>query len=163
MRCWWRIFSASSSVVPTGTVIRFARVIRSSTRKSVRLSKRRSRLVRIPTSLPFSVTGTPVGILTNRDLRFERRTDLRVEERMTRANLITVPVGTTLDEAEKILHQHRIEKLPVVDENYMLKGLITVKDIQKRIEYPRAAKDAQGRLRVGAAVGVTGDYLERAQ
>ncbi|HET7100293.1 MAG TPA: IMP dehydrogenase, partial [Terriglobia bacterium] len=104
-----------------------------------------------------------VGILTNRDLRFETRTDLKVEERMTREKLITVPVGTTLEEAERILHQHRIEKLPVVDENYVLKGLITVKDIQKKIQYPHAAKDSRGRLRVGAAVGVTGDYLERAQ
>jgi IMP dehydrogenase len=82
---------------------------------------------------------------------------------MTREKLITVPVGTTLEEAERILHQHRIEKLPVVDENYVLKGLITVKDIQKKIQYPHAAKDSRGRLRVGAAVGVTGDYLERAQ
>jgi IMP dehydrogenase len=113
--------------------------------------------------VPVTEDGKLVGILTNRDLRFETRTDLKVEERMTRENLVTVPVGTTLEEAERILHQHRIEKLPVVDENYMLKGLITVKDIQKKIEYPRAAKDSHGRLRVGAAVGVTGDYLERAQ
>ena len=113
--------------------------------------------------VPITVGEQLVGILTNRDLRFETRTDLKVEERMTRENLITVPVGTTLEEAERILHQHRIEKLPVVDENYVLKGLITVKDIQKKIEYPRAAKDSHGRLRVGAAVGVTGDYLERAQ
>jgi IMP dehydrogenase len=113
--------------------------------------------------VPVTEDGKLVGILTNRDLRFETRTDLKVDERMTRENLVTVPVGTTLEEAERILHQHRIEKLPVVDENYMLKGLITVKDIQKKIEYPRAAKDSHGRLRVGAAVGVTGDYLERAQ
>jgi IMP dehydrogenase len=113
--------------------------------------------------VPVTQDGKLVGILTNRDLRFETRTDLKVEERMTHADLITVPVGTTLEEAERILHKHRIEKLPVVDENYMLKGLITVKDIQKKIEYPRAAKDSHGRLRVGAAVGVTGDYLERAQ
>ena len=113
--------------------------------------------------VPVTEDGRLVGILTNRDLRFETRTDLKVEERMTRENLVTVPVGTTLDEAERILHQHRIEKLPVVDENYMLKGLITVKDIQKKIQYPHAAKDSHGRLRVGAAVGVTGDYLERAQ
>ena len=78
-------------------------------------------------------------------------------------NLITVPVGTTLEEAEKILHQHRVEKLLVVDEHYTLKGLITVKDIQKKLKYPNAAKDEQGRLRVGAAVGSTGDFLERAQ
>ncbi|HET7215855.1 MAG TPA: IMP dehydrogenase [Terriglobia bacterium] len=113
--------------------------------------------------VPVTENGKLVGILTNRDLRFETRTDLKVEDRMTRENLVTVPVGTTLDEAERILHQHRIEKLPVVDENYMLKGLITVKDIQKKIQYPHAAKDSHGRLRVGAAVGVTGDYLERAQ
>jgi IMP dehydrogenase len=113
--------------------------------------------------VPVTENGKLVGILTNRDLRFETRTDLKVEERMTRENLITVPVGTTLEEAERILHQHRIEKLPVVDENYMLKGLITVKDIQKKIQYPQAAKDSHGRLRVGGAVGVTGDYLERAQ
>jgi IMP dehydrogenase len=112
--------------------------------------------------VPVTENGKLVGILTNRDLRFETRTDLKVEERMTRANLVTVPVGTTLEEAEQILHQHRIEKLPVVDEDYMLKGLITVKDIQKKIQYPHAAKDLHGRLRVGAAVGVTGDYLERA-
>jgi IMP dehydrogenase len=113
--------------------------------------------------VPVTEDGKLVGILTNRDLRFETRTGLKVEDRMTHENLITVPVGTTLEEAERILHKHRIEKLPVVDENYVLKGLITVKDIQKKIEYPRAAKDSHGRLRVGAAVGVTGDYLERAQ
>jgi IMP dehydrogenase len=82
---------------------------------------------------------------------------------MTKDNLITVAVGTTLDEAEKILHQHRVEKLLVVDENYYLKGLITVKDIQKKLKYPNAAKDDHGRLRVGAALGATGDYLERAR
>ena len=82
---------------------------------------------------------------------------------MTKENLITVPVGTTLEEAEKILHQHRVEKLLVVDDKYNLKGLITVKDIQKKLKYPNAAKDSQGRLRVGAAIGATGDFLERAQ
>jgi IMP dehydrogenase len=82
---------------------------------------------------------------------------------MTKDHLITVPVGTTLEQAEQILHQHRVEKLLVVDDNYELKGLITVKDIQKKLKYPGAAKDEQGRLRVGAAVGATGDYLERAQ
>src|SRR6201999_1813268 len=106
--------------------------------------------------------GKLVGILTNRDLRFETRFDLPISEVMTRENLITVPVGTTLDEAEAILHRHRVEKLLVVDENYSLKGLITVKDIQKKLKYPNSAKDEQGRLRVGAAVGATGDYLERA-
>ena len=82
---------------------------------------------------------------------------------MTKDNLITVPVGTTLEEAEVILHQHRVEKLLVVDDHYILKGLITVKDIQKKLKYPSAAKDEQGRLRVGAAIGATGDFLERAQ
>ena len=82
---------------------------------------------------------------------------------MTKENLITVPVGTTLDEAEEILHEHRVEKLLVVDDKYNLKGLITVKDIQKKLKYPNAAKDSQGRLRAGAAIGATGDFLERAQ
>ncbi len=107
--------------------------------------------------------GKLVGILTNRDLRFETRYDLPVSAVMTSRNLITVPVGTTLEEAEAILHRHRVEKLLVVDDNYTLKGLITVKDIQKKLKYPNAAKDPQGRLRVGAAIGATGDFLERAQ
>jgi IMP dehydrogenase len=118
----------------------------------------------------YRISGIPVtqgrrlvGILTNRDLRFESRSDLPISEVMTKENLITVPVGTTLEEAEQILHRHRVEKLLVVDENYNLKGLITVKDIQKKLKYPNAAKDSQGRLRVGAAIGATGDYLERAQ
>ncbi|HEV2380644.1 MAG TPA: IMP dehydrogenase, partial [Terriglobia bacterium] len=110
-----------------------------------------------------SSDGRLVGILTNRDLRFVPSSDLRVSEVMTKDNLITVPVGTTLEEAERILHQHRVEKLLIVDDAYNLKGLITVKDIQKKINYPSAAKDERGRLRVGAAVGVTGDYFERAQ
>src|SRR5215469_14347817 len=117
----------------------------------------------------YRISGVPVtqgqklvGILTNRDLRFETRTDIPISEVMTKKNLITVPVGTTLSDAEAILHQHRIEKLLVVDEQYNLKGLITVKDIQKRLKYPNAAKDGQGRLRVGAAIGATGDFLERA-
>ena len=113
--------------------------------------------------VPVTSNGKLLGILTNRDLRFETRLDLPVENLMTKENLITVPVGTTLEEAERILHRHRVEKLLVVDEVFNLKGLITVKDIQKKIKYPNAAKDVQGRLRVGAAVGVTGDYLERAQ
>ncbi|MGH9413211.1 MAG: IMP dehydrogenase [Terriglobales bacterium] len=113
--------------------------------------------------LPVTQKGKLVGILTNRDLRFETRTDIPVGEVMTRENLITVPVGTTLEEAEAILHRHRVEKLLVVDKDYVLKGLITVKDIQKKLKYPLAAKDAQGRLRVAAAVGATGDFLERAQ
>jgi len=106
--------------------------------------------------------GVLVGILTNRDLRFETRLDLPIEEVMTKERLITVPVGTTLREAEGILQRHRVEKLLVVDDQYHLKGLITVKDIQKAIKYPSAAKDEFGRLRVAAAVGATGDYLERA-
>ncbi|PYT32622.1 MAG: IMP dehydrogenase [Acidobacteria bacterium] len=113
--------------------------------------------------IPVTQEGKLVGILTNRDLRFEPRSDLPVSEVMTKENLITVPVGTTLEEAEAILHRHRVEKLLVVDEHYYLKGLITVKDIQKKLKYPSAAKDEQGRLRVGAAIGATGDYLERAQ
>jgi IMP dehydrogenase len=118
----------------------------------------------------FRISGVPVtkgkklvGILTNRDLRFETRFDIPISQVMTKDKLITVPEGTTLEQAEAILHQHRVEKLLVVDDNYELKGLITVKDIQKKLKYPGAAKDEQGRLRVGAAVGATGDYLERAQ
>jgi IMP dehydrogenase len=113
--------------------------------------------------VPVVKEGKLVGILTNRDLRFETRFDLPISEVMTKENLITVPVGTTLDQAESILHKHRVEKLLVVDESYNLKGLITVKDIQKRMKYPLAAKDPQGRLRVAAAIGATGDFLERAQ
>jgi IMP dehydrogenase len=113
--------------------------------------------------VPVTRSGRLVGILTNRDLRFETRLDLPIADVMTKTNLITVPVGTTLEEARKILHQHRVEKLLVVDDDYNLKGLITVKDIQKKIKYPHAAKDDHGRLRVGAAIGATGDFLERAQ
>ena len=118
----------------------------------------------------YKVSGLPVtrgarlmGILTNRDLRFERNLDQPVSNIMTKDNLVTVPVGTTLEEAEKILQRHRIEKLLVVDADFNLKGLITVKDIQKKIEFPSATKDEHGRLRVGAAIGATGDFLERAQ
>src|ERR1700722_9792868 len=113
--------------------------------------------------VPVTKEGKLVGILTNRDLRFETRYDLPISEVMTKENLVTVPVGTTLEQAEAILHTHRVEKLLVVDDHYNLKGLITVKDIQKKLKYPLAAKDSQGRLRVGAAIGVTGDFLERAQ
>jgi IMP dehydrogenase len=113
--------------------------------------------------IPVTKGGRLVGILTNRDLRFESRSDLPISEVMTKDNLITVPVGTTLEEAERILHRHRVEKLLVVDENFTLKGLITVKDIQKKLKYPLAAKDSQGRLRVGAAIGATADFMERAQ
>jgi IMP dehydrogenase len=118
----------------------------------------------------YRVSGLPVtrgprlvGILTNRDLRFERNVDQPVSAVMTKDNLVTVPVGTTLEEAERILQKHRIEKLLVVDKDFNLKGLITVKDIQKKLEYPNAAKDEQGRLRVAAAIGATGDFLQRAQ
>jgi IMP dehydrogenase len=106
--------------------------------------------------------GILVGILTNRDLRFETDTSQPVSALMTNRNLVTAPVGTTLDEASEILHRNKIEKLPVVDADGRLKGLITVKDISKRIMYPDATKDEQGRLRVGAAVGVGSDALERA-
>jgi IMP dehydrogenase len=106
--------------------------------------------------------GTLVGILTNRDLRFAPDTAQPVAELMTSSDLVTAPVGTTLAEAESILHRHKIEKLPVVDDEGRLRGLITVKDIQKRIEFPHATKDARGRLRVGAAVGVGPDAWERA-
>ncbi|MCS6804469.1 MAG: IMP dehydrogenase [Acidobacteriota bacterium] len=119
----------------------------------------------------YKISGVPivdedgrlVGILTNRDLRFETRMDLRIADVMTRENLVTAPVGTTLEEAKAILRRHRIEKLLVVDNEYRLKGLITVKDIQKALDYPQAAKDPLGRLRVGAAIGATGDFLERAE
>ena len=107
--------------------------------------------------------GKLVGILTNRDLRFETRFDLPISERMTKDQLITVPVGTTLEQAREVLHQHRIEKLLVVDANGDLKGLITVKDIQKARRYPLAAKDPLGRLRCGAAIGVGKDGLDRAR
>ena len=119
----------------------------------------------------FKISGVPVvnengllvGIITNRDLRFETRFDIPVSEVMTPQPLVTVPIGTTLDEAKVKLQKHRIEKLLVVDETGLLKGLITVKDIQKAIRYPLAAKDDLGRLRCAAAIGATGDFLERAQ
>jgi IMP dehydrogenase len=112
--------------------------------------------------LPVTRGARLVGILTNRDLRFEKNLDQPVSAVMTKDNLVTVPVGTTLEEAERILQKHRIEKLLVVDSEFRLKGLITVKDIQKKLEFPNAAKDDQGRLLVGAAIGATGDFLERA-
>jgi IMP dehydrogenase len=118
----------------------------------------------------FHISGVPVvdeaghlvGIITNRDLRFETRFDIPVTEVMTKQPLVTVPVGTTLEQAKAVLQKHRIEKLLVVDEDKHIKGLITVKDIQKAIKYPSAAKDNLGRLRVAAAIGATGDYRERA-
>lgn len=118
----------------------------------------------------FHISGIPiveddrlVGILTNRDLRFETNLSLKIKDVMTRDNLITAPVGTTLEQAEQILQKHRIEKLPVVDDQRRLKGLITVKDIQKKRKYPLAAKDIHGRLRVGAAVGIGPEGEERAR
>jgi IMP dehydrogenase len=112
--------------------------------------------------VPVTVGTRLVGILTNRDLRFETRTSLPVSDLMTKDDLITVPVGTTLEQAKQILHRHKVEKLLVVDRDYNLKGLITVKDIQKQIKYPNACKDSLGRLRVGAAIGVTPDVMDRA-
>src|SRR5438046_4765877 len=106
--------------------------------------------------------GHLVGIITNRDLRFETRFEIPVSEVMTKQPLVTVPVGTTLEQAKAVLQKHRIEKLLVVDGDKHIKGLITVKDIQKAIKYPTAAKDDLGRLRVAAAIGATGDYRDRA-
>ena len=118
----------------------------------------------------YSISGIPVvdngqlvGILTNRDIRFETNLDQLISERMTKDNLVTTPVGTTLEQAEEILQRHRIEKLLVVDNEGCLKGLITVKDILKKKKFPNAVKDSFGRLRVGGAVGVSGDFLERAE
>jgi IMP dehydrogenase len=113
--------------------------------------------------LPVTQHGRLVGILTHRDLRFEKKLDRPVSEVMTKDKLVTVRPGVGLDEAKEILHQHRIEKLLVVDENFELKGLITVKDIEKKIQYPNACKDDRGRLRVGAAVGVGADWEERVE
>lgn len=116
----------------------------------------------------YRISGVPVtkgtklvGIITNRDLRFETDMSKKIGDCMTKENLVTAPVGTTLEQAQKILGQHRIEKLPLVDENYNLKGLITIKDIEKAIKYPNSAKDQNGRLLAGAAVGVTADVLDR--
>jgi IMP dehydrogenase len=118
----------------------------------------------------FSISGIPVtqkgklvGIITNRDLRFEKKLHKKISEVMTKDKLITVPEGTDLEKAKEILHEKRIEKLPIVDKRGYLKGLITVKDIMKNIQYPNACKDARGRLRVGAALGVSKDLLERAE
>lgn len=119
----------------------------------------------------FRISGVPiadennklVGILTNRDLRFIHNYNIQIKEVMTRENLVTAPVGTTLQEAQGILQRHKIEKLPLVDDNNTLKGLITIKDIEKAIQFPNAAKDAQGRLLVGAAIGISKDTFERAE
>ncbi|MBE3072886.1 MAG: IMP dehydrogenase, partial [Acidobacteria bacterium] len=121
------------------------------------------RISGVPITEDGSKEGHLVGILTNRDLRFETVVDRPIAEVMTKENLITVPVGTTLDEAREILHEHKVEKLLVVDQQFRLKGLITVKDIQKVVRYPSACKDGLGRLRVGAAVGVGKDVFDRAE
>ena len=120
------------------------------------------RISGVPITEDGSKEGRLVGILTNRDLRFENNLKRPIGDVMTRSPLFTVPVGTTLDEAREILHQHKVEKLLVVDRDYRLKGLITVKDIQKAIKYPSACKDSLGRLRCGAAIGVARDAIERA-
>ena len=120
------------------------------------------RISGVPITEDGSREGRLVGILTNRDLRFETDVDRPIDEVMTKAPLFTVPVGTTLDESRQILHRHKVEKLLVVDKDYRLKGLITVKDIQKQIKYPNACKDSLGRLRCGAAIGVSRDAFERA-
>lgn len=111
--------------------------------------------------IPVTKGGKLVGILTNRDLRFETRMELKVSQVMKRDKLITAPEGTSLEKAREILHEHRIEKLPVVNKHFELKGLITIKDIEKRIKYPNACKDAHGRLRVGAALGVGPETKDR--
>ena len=123
---------------------------------------RKYRISGVPITEDGSKEGRLVGILTNRDLRFETNVNRAIAEVMTRENLITVPVGTTLDAAREILHQRKVEKLLVVDRDFQLKGLITVKDIQKAVKYPNASKDSLGRLRCGAAVGVALDTIDRA-
>src|SRR6184192_1568725 len=120
------------------------------------------RISGVPITEDGSKEGRLCGILTNRDLRFETNVNRAIADVMTRENLITVPVGTTLDAAREILHQRKVEKLLVVDRDFQLKGLITVKDIQKAVKYPNASKDSLGRLRCGAAVGVARDTIDRA-
>src|SRR6266700_5432077 len=117
----------------------------------------------VPITQDGSKEGKLVGILTNRDLRFETNVNRPIADVMTREPLFTVPVGTTLDAARAILHEHKVEKLLVVDHDYRLKGLITVKDIQKAVKFPNASKDSLGRLRCGAAIGIARDTLERAE
>jgi IMP dehydrogenase len=124
---------------------------------------RKYRISGVPITEDGSKEGLLVGILTNRDLRFETNVERPIAEVMTKEHLVTVPVGTTLEEAREILHQHKVEKLLVVDQSYRLKGLITVKDIQKAVKYPSASKDSLGRLRVAAAIGVARDTMERAE
>jgi IMP dehydrogenase len=124
---------------------------------------RKYRISGVPITEDGSKEGRLCGILTNRDLRFETNVNRAISEVMTREPLFTVPVGTTLDAAREILHQHKVEKLLVVDRDYRLKGLITVKDIQKAVKYPNASKDSLGRLRCGAAVGIAKDTVDRAE
>jgi IMP dehydrogenase len=124
---------------------------------------RKYRISGVPITENGDKEGRLVGILTNRDLRFETTLDRPIADIMTHDPLFTVPVGTTLEQAREILHRHKVEKLLVVDDRYMLKGRITGKDIQKLVKYPNACKDALGRLRVGAAIGVGRDTLERAE
>src|ERR671931_1617119 len=121
------------------------------------------RISGVPITEDGSKEGRLCGILTNRDLRFETNVNRPISEVMTREPLFTVPVGTTLDAAREILHEHKVEKLLVVDQDYRLKGLITVKDIQKAVKYPLASKDSLGRLRCGAAIGVAADTVDRAE
>ena len=121
------------------------------------------RISGVPITEDGSKEGRLVGILTNRDLRFETNVSRRIDEVMTKEPLITVPVGTTLDEARAILHQHKVEKLLVVDRDFRLKGLITVKDIQKAVKYPLACKDTLGRLRCGAAIGRSEEHTSELQ
>src|SRR4029450_771813 len=121
------------------------------------------RISGVPITDDGSKEGKLVGILTNRDLRFETNVQRPIADIMTQEHLITVPIGTTLDAAREILHQHKVEKLLVVDREFRLKGLITVKDIQKAVKYPEASKDLLGRLRCGAAIGVARDTMERAE
>ena len=113
--------------------------------------------------VPICEKGKLVGIITNRDLRFMTDFNVKIKDVMTKENLVTAPVGTTLEQAQEILKKHKIEKLPIVDDNYMLKGLITIKDIEKAVLYPNSARDNNGRLLCGAAIGATSDVLERAQ
>ncbi|MEM1485928.1 IMP dehydrogenase [Oscillospiraceae bacterium PP1C4] len=111
--------------------------------------------------VPICEKGKLVGILTNRDLRFLEDHGTKIKDVMTKDHLVTAPVGTTLKDAQEILRQHKIEKLPIVDDNFFLKGLITIKDIEKHVQYPNSARDKGGRLLVGAAIGITGDFMER--
>ena len=113
--------------------------------------------------VPITESGKLVGIITNRDIRFETDFSKKIRDVMTSTNLITAPEGTTLEQAQEILRKYKVEKLPIVDDNGMLKGLITIKDIEKAIKYPNSAKDKNGRLLAGAAVGISADTMERVE